>query len=185
MVVKTTGQSGFKVTVEGMYFVSVGEGKGKGVRQYSFDINLPSMDCALSIIKNKILDVVLAKKYPDYVSYRTHNIVNVVPFGNVPNARLNIWQMNRPTVESYVFENSLPVKLELYPTLMDLRNAVDMAERDPDRFARVQKQTEEDFKLTNALRELNPEMYGSDEEPAEVTPIKKSKAKTEDALEGL
>ena len=72
--------SGYKITVEGQYYVALGEGKGKGLKRYKLDINLPSMDSALSVIKNKILDPILSKLYIDYVSYRTHNITNVRPF---------------------------------------------------------------------------------------------------------
>lgn len=155
--------SGYKITVEGQYFVAMGERK-KGVKQYKLNINLPTMDCALSIIKNKILDVVLPKLYSDYTSYRTHNITNVEPFGNVPQNRADLWQMNRQTVESYIHEGELPVKAHIYPTLMGLRQAVQMAEADPDNFAKVQEQTEKDFKLTEQLRELNPELYALPEE---------------------
>lgn len=151
--------SGYTVTVEGQFFVAVGGGKGRGLRRYRFDVKLPTMDSALSIIKNKILDMVLMRKFEDYVTYRTYNIVNVVPFGKATDAKLTVWQMNRNALEKYIRENELPVKSKLYPVLTSLREATEMAEREPDRFLRVQEQTEKDFKLTNALRELNPELY--------------------------
>ncbi len=153
-------QSGFTVTIEGQYFYSVGEGKGKALKKYSFDINLPTMNAALSIIKNKLLDKILSKKYEDYVTYRTHFITNVKPFGEVGYAKVEIWQMNRPDLIAYAREKELPLKFDIYPGLMELRNAVEMAESDPDRFERIQKDAEAEFEFTTTLRELNPELYG-------------------------
>jgi len=155
--------SGYKVTVEGQYFIVAGE-KRKSLCNYKFDINLPTMDSALSIIKNNILDAIMPKLYKDYAGYRTHHITCVEPFGNVAQAKAVLWQMNRPTVISYIAENELPVNVEIYETLMDLRQAVEMAEADPDNFLRVQGKREKEFKLTSTLRELNPELYGVKEE---------------------
>ncbi len=152
-------QSGFTVTLEGQYFYSVGEGKGKALKKYSFDINLPTMVAALSIIKNKLLDKILSKKYEDYVTYRTHVITNVKPFGEVGYAKVEIWQMSRPDLIAYAREQELPVKFDIYPALMELRNAIEMAESDPDRFDRLQKDAEEEFEFMSTLRELNPELY--------------------------
>lgn len=154
--------SGYKITVEGQYFVVAGE-KRKSLSSYKFDINLPTMDSALSIIKNKILDTILPKLYSDYAGYRTHHITNVEPFGNVTQAKAVLWQMNRPTILSYIQENELPVKHRIYETLMELRQAVEMAEADPDNFLIKQEEKEKDFNLTSTLRELNPELYVSKE----------------------
>lgn len=159
--------SGYKVTVEGQYFVSAGN-KQKTLSQYKLDVNLPTMDRALSIIKGKILDLFLPKKYPDYSGYRTHQITNVVAFGNVAQAKAVLWQMNRPTILSYIKENELPVNDAIYDTLMELREAVELAETDPDRFLRFQASKEKDYKLTSQLRELNPDFYTKDEEDAPV-----------------
>lgn len=177
--------SGYELTIEGQYYITLGDNKGAGLKRYKFKIKLPTMDCALSIIKGKILDVVLPKLYPNYTTYRTHNITNVLPFGNAVEARLNIWQMNRQTVESFIQENELPVITKLYPELMKLREAVEMAQADPDRFARVQKETEKDYKLTTALRELNPELYQLPEEDAMGQETPKTENPVEDLLATL
>ena len=161
--------SGYKITVEGQYFVVAGENR-KSLKSYHFDINMPSMDSALSVIKNKILDVILPKLYPDYAGYRTHNIVDVQPFGNVPRNKAELWQMNRPTVISYINEYELPVIEHIYETLMELRQAVQMAEADPDNFQRVQADKEKDYKLTSELRILNPDLYSKPEEEKEQVP---------------
>ncbi|MBT5303850.1 MAG: hypothetical protein HOL31_02070 [Candidatus Scalindua sp.] len=160
--------SGYTISVEGQYFVGAGEGK-RTLSNYKFDINLPSMDSALSIIKNKILPVILPKMYPDYLMYRTHDIVDVKPFGNVAQAKAVLWQMNRPTIISYITENELPVNVEIYETLMELRQAVEMAEADPDNFLIVQGKAEKDFKLLSGIKSLNPDLFAKPEE--EVTNI--------------
>jgi hypothetical protein len=155
--------SGYTITVEGQYFVKTGE-KGRALKSYSFDINLPSMDSALSVIKNHILDKVLRKKYPDYCGYRTHDIVNVKAFGNVAQAKAVLWQMNRPTVISYIREQELPVKEHIYEKLMDLRQAVESCEADLANYLRIQDKREEEYNLLKGIAGLNPELEGVGEE---------------------
>jgi len=151
--------NGYRVTVAGEFFYSAGSGKGKLTKNYEVEINLPSMDSAMSVIKGRILETVLRKKYPEYSTYRTHEIRNVVPFGNAAPARADLWQMSREMVESYVNENNLPVICKIHPTLMALREAVQACESDVDAFLVSQEQVKKDFELTEQLRELNPELY--------------------------
>ncbi len=166
---------GYKITIEGTYYKSVsGGGKGKELSNYSIEVNLPSMDSALSVIKNKVLNAVLKKKYNDYVSYRTHDIVNVEPFGNIKSVNLSVWQMNRDALEEYILEGKMQVHAYLYPTLLELRRAVSMLEQDPNKFESHQRLVEEDFELTSSIRELNPELYTN----AAFKPKSKSKSKS-------
>lgn len=178
----TTKKSGYKITVGGQYYVASGD-KGKALKSYEFEINLPSMDRALSVIKGHVLDRVLSSMYPDYVRYRTHIILDVVPFGNVTQAKAHIWQMNRPTVISYIRENELPVNTEIYKTLMSLREAVTSAEADVDNFLRIQAKKEKEFATVKDIMDLNPEMYSDPEEDASASPSDLKPAKEEeDAL---
>ncbi len=185
-----TTPSGFTVTVEGDYFVAVGDNK-KGLKRYSFDFNLPSMTAALSIIKNKVLNKMLKKLFNDYVSYRTYNITKVVPFGGAKvTGSFDIWSSSRDEVESYIRKEELPVKLKYYPSLMGLRDAVQLAQSDPDRFLLNQKELEEDFAFTESLRALNPEMYDDAEEAPKTVKVEEGKTETvasnqsEDLLKG-
>ncbi len=124
--------SGFNLTVEGDYFVT--DGQNKGLRRYSFDVKLPSdtnMMEALSIIKNSILDRVLKKNYDDYISYRTYQITRVQPFGDAKmEGVFRLWSSSRYEVESYIRKEELPIKVKYYPSLMNLREAVQLAEAD-------------------------------------------------------
>lgn len=154
--------SGFDLTVEGDYFVK--EGANKGLRRYSFDFRLPSMDSALSVLKNKVLDFVLKKEYGDYVSYRTYQITKVKPFGTAVLLGFDLWSASREEVEKYIRKEELPVKVKFYPSLMNLREGVQLAEADPDRFLLNQEKLEEDFIFTEQLRALNPDMYADAED---------------------
>lgn len=162
---KNNSGSGFEVTVEGDYFVT--DGKNKGLERYAFNFKLPSMDSALSVIKNNVLDLVLKKRYTDYVSYRTYQITKVVPFGTAQVLGFDLWSASRDEVEKYTRKRELPVKIKYYPTLMALREAVILAESDEDRFLLNQAKLEEDFKFTEQLRILNPDMYVEAEEVVE------------------
>ncbi|MCP4990968.1 MAG: hypothetical protein GY928_34455 [Colwellia sp.] len=156
--------SGYKVKVEGEYIAST-VSKGKVIQNYSVEVNLPTMDCALSILKGKVLPKVLSKRYKDFVRLRSQHIMQATPFGDVVPTKAVLWQMNEKTIHSYIKENSLPVKPHLYENLLALRTAVQLAEDDPDRFARKQGKLEKDFKVDSGLRALNPEFYDNDSEP--------------------
>ncbi len=169
--------SGYKVSVEGEYFVSAGEGKKK-LSRYEITVNLPSMEGALSVLKGKLLPKLLPKKYPEYTGLRSWHIMNVETFGNIAKAKEVLWQMNRPTIESYIRENELPVLPYIYVTLMELREAVAMAQRDPDNFIRQQDGKEKEYKLVNELAALNPELYhlgNEDTRPSKPTKTKSKK----------
>jgi len=179
--------SGYKVSVEGQYFLSAGEGKKK-LSRYEITVNLPSMENALAVLKGKILPKALPLKYPDYKGLRTYEIVNVEAFGNIAKAKEVLWQMNRPTIESFIRENELPVESYVYPTLMELREAVEMSQRDPDNFIRKQEAKERDYKLNTELMSLNPELYPISEEdtvPSTTKSKQKSKSKKNDAVTNI
>lgn len=168
----TEQPSGFEVTVEGDYFVT--DGRNKGLKRYIFNFKIPSMDSALSVIKNKVLDMVLKKKYSDYISYRTYIITKVTPFGTAKiSGAFDLWSSSRDEVERYIRKSDMLVvdgkslgtlKVKFYPTLMGLREAVQLAEADPDRFLLNQAKLEKDFIFTESLRALNPEMYEENED---------------------
>ena len=69
---------GYSITVDGLYTVAATDAPGRKVKKnYSLTVVLPSLDSALSVIKNKLLDKMLRAKYPGYVTYLTHEIVDV------------------------------------------------------------------------------------------------------------
>lgn len=156
---------GYCVTVEGNYSAPSVDTPGRKVkRPYSIDVNLPSLERALSIIKNKMLDKMLKMKYPDYVTYLTHEIVNVRPLtADTPESN-NVAYMSAAGLLNFVATRAIPLDLEKnYDNGKDIRgiratvtdyllNPKGFKEREAKRLA--------DAKTDRELEALNPTLTG-------------------------
>lgn len=118
--------AGYAVTVEGAYTVAATEAPGKKLeKSYSITVNLPSLDAALSVIKNKLLDKVLRLKYPGYITFLTHEIVNVKSLSANSRPSNNVSYMDEPSLLAHIRAFDVPVSPEEYKgDLKGLRGAV-------------------------------------------------------------
>lgn len=172
-------KTGARYTVAGDYYIRQGD-KGRAIKTYRVEVCLPEVrKDALSIIKNKILDLAIKKKYPDSIGYRTHVIVKTQILGDENSTKLSIDQKDRNQVIDMIAEEDLPVEAKLYPDLSDLRAAVIEAQADPDSFAKRQASKKEELELNKSIMDANPELSPArlDEEPeAEAKPEPEAEA---------
>lgn len=166
-------ETGFRVKVVGTYIAQSGVmGKEKIVKNYEFDANIPSMRMALSTVKNKLLEPVLSKKYPDYVSYRTYHIIKIIPLDEKSREQLKkieIQYMTRDMLLDYISENQLPVDANLYPDLLALRVAVQDAKNDPKAYLKKLDRIRPDLEMDLQVAKLNPGIFDEKEQPASVS----------------
>lgn len=175
--------NGCLVTVEGSYFALAGRVDRKKVkRPYKIQVKVAVPEGALSVIKNKLLDKVLAKKYPDYHTFHTHEITEITDLeGRALMGYSNVRIMNFNQIADYVRANNLPLKLELYTELDTLRTMVFLAETNEKEFIRKQIILEKDAKEDAVLADLNPDLFSKKnpitvptvEEVAKIEPDKK------------
>ncbi len=153
--------NGCLVTVEGNYFaLSDGTARKKIKKPYKIRVKVAAPEGALSIIKNKLLDKVLAKLYVDYHTYHTHEITGLTDLeGRELMGYTNIRIMNFNQIANYVTARQLPLKLELYTELDTLRTMVFLAETNVTEFHRKQILLEAEAKEDAALAALNPELF--------------------------
>lgn len=168
--------SGFKVTVQGQYYARAqGEIKGKILKDYRIQVILPNSERALSIIKHKLLGRMLPKAYSDYISYRTHTIVEMIDLsGRTKTSKLNM--MSKEDIANYVAKAALPVQTGTYGDILELRQAVVDAETDPQGFLKRDAKRLEDRKLDQTLMLLNPDL----QEEIETEDCTGSKEETKD-----
>src|SRR3972149_4892173 len=88
------GGKGWRVVVKGEYLALAAGGRGKVKRDYEAEVVLPNLDAALPILKNKLLDSALRKKYPDFVAARTNKIVDARPLSPETPASRTLQYMN-------------------------------------------------------------------------------------------
>jgi hypothetical protein len=193
----------FRVKVTGEYIArSPVSEKEKIKRVYEIEGNIPTANGALSIVKNKLLVPALTKKYPDYVSYLTHHIVELIPLDEKSAAEMSqaeVSYMDRDRLLRYIKENALGVDARYYPDLFKLREAVKLAKEDPKGYAAQFALREPDLRLDLEMAACNPQLFQPQETPedgglvATISISDKPKAllktanikQTEDRLAGL
>ncbi len=155
--------TGCLVTVEGNYFALAGSVDRKKVKKpYKITVRVAAPEGALSVIKNKLLDRCLAKRYNDYHTYHTHEITGFTDLqGNALMGYTNVRIMNFNQIAQYVRNNQLPLKLDLYTDLDTLRTMVFLAETNRKLFDTKQLVLEKEAIEDAQLAELNPDLFDS------------------------
>lgn len=154
------GGKGYHVTVKGNYRApEPGSGSGKILKPYEISFTLPTLDCAMSVAKNKMLPVLLPKKYPDYLSLQTHEIVEATPLSPTLPETKNLQFMNRGQLEAHAREYANGViDPSNYPDIALLREAIIDHHQNPLGFKERQELKLKDIAQDAELAALNPEM---------------------------
>jgi hypothetical protein len=153
--------NGYRVTLKGFYLSAAKEIPGRKVKlPYELAVNVKKLEGALSLIKNHLLDKALAKRYPDFISTYTHEIVKAEPLSKDTPESGNLQFMSIPRLLEYIRTNGVPVDPKNYPTAKDegaaLRKTVIDYALNPLGFAEREKQRVADMKIAAELEEMNP-----------------------------
>ena len=171
-------KTGFKVKVVGEYYArSVAVSKEKVIKNYEFEAIIPSLQSALSTVKNKLLTPMLSKLHEDYIMYRTYHITEIIPLDEKSKQQMKkveIAYMDRESLVEYIRENNLPVDSRLYPDLFKLRIAVQDAKIDPDAYLKKLALRKDDLELDLTISELNPGLHEKKEEAPSVSMANKT-----------
>jgi hypothetical protein len=152
------GGKGWKVVVSGEYFAESPTGRGKIAKPYEHSFNLPNLDAALSVIKNKLLDSALRKKHSDFIAVRTNKISEAVPLSPETPLSNNLAYMNRAQLEAHIAHVRAPIVSATYAVLADLRDAIIDYTQTPDGFEKREKERQSKRHVDAELAELNPEI---------------------------
>ncbi len=155
--------NGYLVLVEGDYFGTATEYDRKREKYpYSVTVKVPRPEGALSLIKNKLLDKVLRRNYPNYHAWRTHQLVSITNLdGSKVHGLSDPRLMDFNDLAAYVRKHKLPLKLEFYTDLGFLRKMVYLAETNQHEFHIKQGNLEREYREELELKRLNPEIYSS------------------------
>jgi hypothetical protein len=118
---------GYAVTVEGEYLVASKDVAGKKNKlPYSLTVNVRELEGALSTIKNKLLDKMLRMKYPGYLTYATHEIVDARPLTTDTPPAANVAYMTWDQLVALIREERMPISVSAYDDgdVKNLRAAV-------------------------------------------------------------
>lgn len=86
----------FEVVVEGQYY-ALHDSVSTVVKKYQAKFVLPSQEAALSNICKHLLKPYLEKNYPDFIRFRTHQLVSITAHGRKPDPevlQMGIDEMN-------------------------------------------------------------------------------------------
>lgn len=163
----TISQKGFRVKVSGTYFARSPVGEKSIVKPYEFEATIPSLNSALSTVKNKLLTPFLSRMFEDYKMFRTYHIIQITPLDEKSKQQMNkveIQYMDRSALVSYIRDNALPVDSRLYPDLFNLRVAVQDAKNDPEGYLKKLKSVRDSLELDVQLAQMNPELQANPNE---------------------
>jgi hypothetical protein len=151
---------GYAITVEGLYLAPSNEIMGKKTRKpYSLVVKLEKLDGALSTIKNKMLDKMLKHKYPDYVTYTTHEITRVEPMTPDTPPVDNVQFMDEAKLLSFIEFKKVPVSPKNYEgDVKNLRAAVVDFLLNPKGFEEREAKRLVSIAEDRELAKLNPEL---------------------------
>ena len=106
---------GYDIVVEGTYITaSAAIGVKKEKKPFTVNVVLPSLDSALSVIKNKLLDKVIPMKYKDYGTYRTYEITKATPRTGDTAPTNNVAFMDEKDLVTLVKGRRIPVNPKDY-----------------------------------------------------------------------
>jgi hypothetical protein len=165
----------FLVKVVGLYVARSGVlEKEKIKKNYEIEGKIPTLNAALSVVKNKLLGPALAKKYPDYVTFLTYNIVEITPLDEKAQTQYDRQEVNfmgRPALLRFIKDNALPVQAEYYPNLFRLREAVQYAKDDAEGYKKHFALREADLRLDLEMAAANPELFQDDSQQGFVASV--------------
>ena len=154
----SSGGKGWVVKVVGEYLAMAADGQKKVKRDYEAEFRLPHLDAALSVIKNKLLEPTLRKKYADFVGVRTHKIASATPMSPETPASNNLQYMSREQLSSHILAIRAPIDASAYPEVTDLRDAVIDFTQTPKGFPEREAKRQKDRAEDRELRALNPDV---------------------------
>lgn len=158
-------KEGFKITVEGQYYSTYTDVDGhqqKKIKNYKIQVILLSMDAALSIIRNHLLEPALQKKYADYTRYRTHIIKHVESLSGGVVA--DIRYMNNAQLIQYIKNNSIKIDITIITDTQELREAIVRYEANPKQYEAWFQRIADDRRTKQMLSALNPEIFAESTE---------------------
>lgn len=149
-------------TFGGEYFCR--QDKGLGSKAYELTVTFPDfLVNALSTFKKGVSETghpirnLMIKKYPDFTSVRTYNVINVVNNTNAkPKKSDDIATMNIEQLKVFIDENELNIDVVVYEDdVAKVREAIKLAQDDPEEFEKIYAEAVKEYEYKKQLEELN------------------------------
>lgn len=157
-----TEKKGAVYTFGGEYYCR--QDKGLSSKMYELSVTFPELlQAPLSIFKRGVSESnhpirnLMIKKYPDFTSVRTYNVIKVENYTNAKSKKVDdINVMDLEQLKTYISDNGLEIDTAVYDDAVDkVREAISLAETDPEKFEELYTKAVEDFKYKKELEELN------------------------------
>lgn len=169
MTTKTKAQAKTQQKPKGVIYTFGGEyfcrqDKGLGSKAYELTVTFPDfLVNALSTFKKGVSETghpirnLMIKKYPDFTSVRTYNVINVVNNSNSkPKKSDDIATMNIEQLQVFIADNELEIDVVVYGNdVAKVREAIKLAQDDPAEFEKIYAEAVKDYEYKKQLEELN------------------------------
>lgn len=154
---------GVRYTFEGQYYTGSKE-QAEQVRDYKLQVIFPQVyPNALSLFKTNLsrqmasgIYRMMKEKYPDFKTVRTYAVTNVEDLNGTEINTKNIATMNTKQLVKYIADNELEIDAGVYEgDITRLRNAITLAEKEPEKFKEVYKADVEEYNFNKDIKDLN------------------------------
>jgi len=188
----TNENKGAEYTFSGEYYCR--ETDGYITKNYELSIVFPELlQAPLSVFKKGVLTPnhpihsLMLKKYPDYSSVRTYNVIKVVNnTDKKPKKENDINIMDIEQLKVYIKENCLNIDTAIYYDAVDkVRGAISLAENSPEKFEVQYAEDLKEFNYNLQLLELNKNNPGETQQKQTKNADKKQYENEQDGIDDL
>ena len=163
-------KKGVVYTFGGEYYCR--EDKGLTSKYYEISVTFPELlKAPLSVFKKGVSTTghpvrnLMIKKYPDFTSVRTYNVISVA--NNLTSKSVKVNDINVMDIEQlkrYIIENDLGIDVKVYCNKIEkIREIIRLAENNPEKFETVYAKDVEEYEYEKTLEELNNDSDGDAE----------------------
>ena len=159
---QTQAKKGAIYTFGGEYYCR--QDKGLSVKAYELSVVFPELlQAPLSVFKRGVSETnhpirnLMIKKYPDFTTVRTYNVIKVENYTNSkPKKTDDISVMDIEQLKHYISENDLGIDTAVYDNAVDkVRGAITLAETDPEKFEESYAEAVKNYEYKKELESLN------------------------------
>lgn len=150
----------FECVVTGQYHSLGTHGTVPTLKTYTAKFILPSQEAALSVICKHLLNPYLRKHYPDFIRFRTHELVSITVHGRKPDPavlQMGIEEMNIEELSDFCILRQIMIDPYKHSDLAQVKELIQerwrekrLAQKDMNESKDRAAKADEDF-----LRELN------------------------------
>jgi len=157
---KNEPKPAFKVKVEGQYWASTTHNQNVK-KKFEIACMIPAnqIQNINGLLKARLLPQLIEKSDINFIRLRTFSVITTTPVGGVDLDALTEEQqirlMSHPQLVKFIKKKKLPIDTNLYTQLEPLRTAVQLAQKNPEFYAKREAELAKGVSVSNDILAMN------------------------------